>query len=581
MEPIDLSLISFVLLYCVVAPFTKVEESFNIQAIHDIFFYGQDLSKYDHFEFPGVVPRSFFGALIVAMLQYPAKMFSSTFVIKEDLQMISRAVVGALNAFMLVEFRRNIQKVFGKRVSVWFMLITIAQFHLIYYASRTLPNMMAMPLVLYAYGQVINGQINRAITLLLFTAVVFRVELVILAASLGLFSLGSGQIDFRSLLVAGMRGVGYGALISITVDSYFWDKFPMIPEVNSFFFNVVNGKSSEWGIEPFSSYFRVHLPNLTNNPTILALLPIGLFFHQWSPEDDQYDMVETEDAAALEPKENNTASARFAGETRRLLILRTLFATAVCYILVYSLQPHKELRFIIYVMPLISLVCANGASAAWEMRSKNLAFRILSAGAMITSLCAVCVSLLKLMVSRMNYPGGEALQEFHYILETQDITYTEPIVVHMDVPVCMTGATRFLQRYDDAGFLGERPFNVIYDKTEDRNELMRKWPTYDFLIGTVDDQQHPIPSQDHYHWEKRATVQSYAGINGDEVRKLVNTYREHPEGVLVPLRATMSELWQEFQDESFFGVFEYLKTSFWDRIILTKDTAFVYEKVHD
>lgn len=75
---------ALILLHLLASPYTKIEESPTIDAVHDILAYGipsprlgadavreHFQTQYDHFRFPGPVPRSFLGPLILAAVAKP------------------------------------------------------------------------------------------------------------------------------------------------------------------------------------------------------------------------------------------------------------------------------------------------------------------------------------------------------------------------------------------------------------------------------------------------------------------------------------------------------------------------------
>lgn len=168
-----------------VCPFTKVEESFNVQATHDLIYHPHDLSQvrgdchhsdespsrliasgfvaqFDHFEFPGVVPRTFLGPIVLSTLALPIRivvhwifeLISTVGVAswlplllsheKLVMLLVVRCLLGLLYSGAIVHLRMSIRRTFGSATATFFMLVSLSQFHLNFYATRPLPNTFAL-----------------------------------------------------------------------------------------------------------------------------------------------------------------------------------------------------------------------------------------------------------------------------------------------------------------------------------------------------------------------------------------------------------------------------------------------------
>lgn len=152
-DKVDLLLVLIVVFYVIACPYTKVEESFNMQALHDIAEFGTNLSYYDHLEFPGVVPRTFIGSIFIAVLSWPAHILLAYFNIPVLYNQIAcRSILGLLSCLSIAHFRNGITSKFGERASQLTGLLLACQFHICFYMSRTLPNVFALILCLNAYA---------------------------------------------------------------------------------------------------------------------------------------------------------------------------------------------------------------------------------------------------------------------------------------------------------------------------------------------------------------------------------------------------------------------------------------------
>ena len=119
-------------------------------------------------------------------------------------------------------------------------------------------------------------------------------------------------------------------------------------------------------------------------------------------------------------------------------------------------------------MPIFTLQAANGVTNIFQKWSLNFANRLLGMIIVATIVVSSILSLQMGYISSFNYPGGDALTfTNNYVLEHYKDT---PISIHMDVPACMTGVTRF----------GELTNSLvaIYDKTEEGFDINN----YDIVI---------------------------------------------------------------------------------------------------
>jgi alpha-1,6-mannosyltransferase len=139
-------------LYAALCPYSKVEESFGLQATHDLLFLGprpEALQSFDHLEFPGVVPRTFVGPAITSAIVWPLHVlseFSRRASVHDAVasQLLVRSALGLLFWFAYRSLREATAKRFSKRAGSMFGWLTFAQFHILYYCTRTLPNSFAL-----------------------------------------------------------------------------------------------------------------------------------------------------------------------------------------------------------------------------------------------------------------------------------------------------------------------------------------------------------------------------------------------------------------------------------------------------
>ncbi len=297
-------------------------------------------------------------------------------------------------------------------------------------------------------------------------------------------------MSFLSGLRTGILAATSSVLLTILVDTYFWQDLakakpenltsafvgslqaglrregpgPQWPELHALLFNVVEGKSSEWGVSPWHSYVTSLIPKLLAFTAPLVI--IGVLRTARNPP---------------------TASAIDARANFLLLI-------ALTHIAILSMLGHKEWRFAFYVVPALNVVATVGASnltRSWPGKAILAGLIFLQVG----------LSLFTGYLSTINYPGGQALKLLHEQVGSGCVNDSDgQVEVHIDVLPAMTGVTLFqsvhLQRDRSSGLVNgfagivpptcESGARWVYDKTEDLptidQEAAAAWSSFTHLL---------------------------------------------------------------------------------------------------
>lgn len=484
-----LALFSIATLDLLICPHSKVEESFQLQATHDLFYHGigpawrklwgvgnNEPLPYDHLEYPGgttllaspcgvgkkltahhfliyfqVVPRTFLGPIILTLLcQFTRYICLPIFDIATRplfVQFMARFFLMAINLWGWIRLARsadryNIQKTSRGGVGSWLLLITASQFHIPFYSSRMLPNTFALAIVLQAYASWLGGSAQIAASLIVFATTVFRCDILLLLASVGTSWLITKRLSILGALKIGILTGLVSLMITVPMDSLLWQR-PVWPEGEVFYFNSVLGKSSEWGTSPWHWYFTAAIPK----SMILTLLLVPL------------SILRIPELLALQERKWRTSSD--GQETGKDSLgwtdtTWTPFLLPICgFVMLYSNLGHKEMRFIFPALPILNVAAASSMSRLSELAKtrKDKAPTLIGRLTFIVGILCVVLTLMGsltfVFVSRWNYPGGDSLEKLSNHLHRSfsgSNGKQADVSVYIDVASAMSGVSLFGQR---------------------------------------------------------------------------------------------------------------------------------------
>lgn len=517
--------------YLYACPHSKVEESFQLQATHDMYYYGvrpafaslfsdnnrirgtsaalaaaAGSAPYDHLQYPGVVPRTFVGPLLLAAMCHACRLVLLPWGWDLShhpwlLQLLARFLLLTLHAHAWFRMARAVdvrlqnypprQRTSSSpttaptRMGNYLLLISACQFHVPFYASRMLPNVFATVVCLHVYSDWLRAPVQpssvgphaaiRKAAIGLVTATgVFRCDLILLLLTVGLSWLWQRQLTVRQALRIGVATGIVILCVTVPIDSLLWQQVTLVwPEGQVFYYNTLLNKSSDWGVSAWHWYWTSALPKAMLLTALLVPLSILRL-----PEKLDY----WERHLRFPPTTPSEVAISWLDQSWAPFLW-----PAFGFVALYSGLGHKEMRFLFPVLPLLNLAAAIGMDrlhkAALPRKDKpaTKTARLAYWGGMAAVAVTLVGSVAFTAVSQSNYPGGEALERLARHVGLSHVEYGT-VRVHIDVASAMTGVSLFGQRAASQSTPG---VEWIFDKSgyEEENNKVSNSSTYTHMLS--------------------------------------------------------------------------------------------------